>query len=153
MSLKVLFVVPEIRIDGKPLHFPFWAGILGAIVGKKGGSVGILDLNAIRMDFGVTTIPRKKIEEELTLDDWDIIGIGGLTSGYSRIKELVPIIRRACPTSIIIGGGGWSTYNPDEILQLIPDLDLICIGEGEETFSELYDEIDNGSKDFEKINE
>ena len=37
------------------------------------------------MDFGVTTIPRKKIEEELTLDDWDIIGIGGLTSGYSRI--------------------------------------------------------------------
>ena len=104
------------------------------------------------MDFGVTTIPRKKIEEELTLDDWDIIGIGGLTSGYSRIKELVPIIRRACPTSIIIGGGGWSTYNPDEILQLIPDLDLICIGEGEETFSELYDEIDNGSKDFEKIN-
>ena len=152
MSLKVLFVVPEIRIDGKPLHFPFWAGILGAIVGKKGGSVGILDLNAIRMDFGVTTIPRKKIEEELTLDDWDIIGIGGLTSGYSRIKELVPIIRRACPTSIIIGGGGWSTYNPDEILQLIPDLDLICIGEGEETFSELYDEIDNGSKDFEKIN-
>ena len=152
MSLKVLFVVPEIRIDGKPLHFPFWAGILGAIVGKKGGSVGILYLNAIRMDFGVTTIPRKKIEEELTLDDWDIIGIGGLTSGYSRIKELVPIIRRACPTSIIIGGGGWSTYNPDEILQLIPDLDLICIGEGEETFSELYDEIDNGSKDFEKIN-
>ena len=152
MSLKVLFVVPEIRIDGKPLHFPFWAGILGAIVGKKGGSVGILDLNSIRMDFGVTTIPRKKIEEELTLDDWDIIGIGGLTSGYSRIKELVPIIRRACPTSIIIGGGGWSTYNPDEILQLIPDLDLICIGEGEETFSELYDEIDNGSKDFEKIN-
>ena len=152
MSLKVLFVVPEIRIDGKPLHFPFWAGILGAIVGKKGGSVGILDLNAIRMDFGVTTIPRKKIEEELTLDDWDIIGIGGLTSGYSRIKELVPIIRRAWPTSIIIGGGGWSTYNPDEILQLIPDLDLICIGEGEETFSELYDEIDNGSKDFEKIN-
>ena len=150
--MKVLFVVPEIRIDGKPLHFPFWAGILGAIVGKKGGSVGILDLNAIRMDFGVTTIPRKKIEEELTLDDWDIIGIGGLTSGYSRIKELVPIIRRACPTSIIIGGGGWSTYNPDEILQLIPDLDLICIGEGEETFSELYDEIDNGSKDFEKIN-
>ena len=29
---------------------------------------------------------------------------------------------------------------------------MICIGEGEETFSELYDEINNGSKDFEKIN-
>jgi len=152
MSLKVLFINPEIRIDGKPLHFPFWAGILGAIVEKKGGHVGISDLNAIRMDFAVTTLPRKKIEEELSLDEWDIIGIGGLTSTYSRIKELVPIIRKICPKSIIVGGGGWSTYNPDEILQLVPDLDLICIGEGEDTFSELYDEISVGSNDFEKIN-
>ncbi len=100
--MKVLFVIPEIRIDGKPLHFPFWAGILGAIVEKKGGQVGILDLNAIRMDFDVTTLPRKKIEEEISLDDWDIIGIGGLTSTYSRIKELVPIIRKTCPNQLLL---------------------------------------------------
>ena len=152
MSLKVIFIIPEIRLDEKPHHFPFWAGILGSIVEKKGGHVGILDLNAIRMDYGTATLPRKKIEEELALDDWDIVGIGGLTSTYSRIKELVPIIRNSCPNSLIIGGGGWSTYNPDEILQLIPDLDLICIGEGEETFSELYDEVSLGSNDLEKIN-
>ena len=150
--MKILFIVPEIRIDGKPLHFPFWAGILGAIAEKKGAQVGILDLNAIRMDYGVDTIPQKKIEEEISVDDWDIIGIGGLTSTYGRIKELVPIIRKICPNSIILAGGGWSTYNPDEILQLVPDLDLICIGEGEETFSELFDQISNGSNDFEKIN-
>ena len=29
---------------------------------------------------------------------------------------------------------------------------MICIGEGEETFSELYDEIDKGTRDFEKVN-
>ena len=29
---------------------------------------------------------------------------------------------------------------------------MICIGEGEETFSELYDEINMGNRDFEKIN-
>ena len=54
--------------------------------------------------------------------------------------------------SVIIGGGGWSTYNPHEILELVPELDLLVLGEGEETFSELYDEIDKGSKDFEKVN-
>ena len=54
--------------------------------------------------------------------------------------------------SVIIGGGGWSTYNPHEILELVPELDLLVLGEGEETFSELYDEIDKGSKDFENIN-
>ena len=116
-NMKVLLIQPEVRLDDKPFDFPFWAGIFASIVEKKGGQVAILDLNAIRMDYGTATLSRKKIEEELALDDWDIVGIGGLTSTYSRIKELVPIIRNSCPNSLIIGGGGWSTYNPDEILQ------------------------------------
>ena len=149
--LKVLFVVPEIRIDGKPLHFPFWAGILGAIVQKKGGQVGILDLNAIRMDYPGEVLQESMIIDEIKSDDWDIIGIGGLTSTYRRIKELVPLIKKSSPNSVLLAGGGWSTYNPDEILKLVPQIDLICIGEGEETFSELYDEIDKGSRDLENV--
>ena len=149
--LKVLFVVPEIRIDGKPEHFPFWAGILGAIVQKKGGQVGILDLNAIRMDYPGEVLQESMIIDEIKSDDWDIIGIGGLTSTYRRIKELVPLIKKSSPNSVLLAGGGWSTYNPDEILKLVPQIDLICIGEGEETFSELYDEIDKGSRDLENV--
>jgi len=150
--LKVLFIVPEIRLDSGPNHFPFWAGILAAIVEKKGGQVGILDLNALRMKYGGRLVPDKIIEEEIRLEKWDLIGIGGLTSTYGRIKQLAPLIRKSSPDSIFIGGGGWSTYNPDEILQLVPEMDMICIGEGEETFSELYDEINQGTKDFEKVN-
>ena len=150
--MKVLFIVPEIRIDSGPNHFPFWAGILAAIVEKKGGQVGILDLNALRDNYGGHPVPNKIIEEEISLAKWDVIGIGGLTTTYARIKQLAPIVRKCSPDSIFIGGGGWSTYNPDEILQLVPELDMICIGEGEETFSELYDEIEHGGKDFQKVN-
>ena len=150
--MKVLFIVPEIRLDSGPNHFPFWAGILAALVEKKGGQVGILDLNALRMKYGGRLVPDKIIEEEIRLEKWDLIGIGGLTSTYGRIKQLAPLIRKSSPDSIFIGGGGWSTYNPDEILQLVPEMDMICIGEGEETFSELYDEINQGTKDFEKVN-
>ena len=119
---------------------------------KKGGQVAILDLNAMRDNYGGKVVPNKVIQEELSLAKWDLIGIGGLTTTYSRIKQLVPLIRRYSPDSILLGGGGWSTYNPDEILHLVPELDMICIGEGEATFSDLYDEIDKGSKDFEKVN-
>jgi len=150
--MKTLFVVPEIRIDGKPWHFPFWAGILAAIVEKKGGQVGILDLNALRMNYSGNLMPQKIIEEEIRSEDWDLIGIGGLTSTYGRIKELSSIIKKLSPNSILLSGGGFSTYNPDEILKLIPEIDMICIGEGEETFSELYDEIDHGKNNFEKVN-
>lgn len=150
--MKVLLVATEIRLDSKPLHFPFWAGILAAIVQKKGGQVAILDLNALRMNFGGGFISDKIIKQEISVEKWDLVGIGGLTSQYARIKQLVPLIRQSSPDSIILGGGGWSTYNPDEILQLVPDLDMICIGEGEATFSELYDELDKGNGDLDKIN-
>lgn len=150
--MKTLFIVPEIRLDSAPGHFPFWAAILASIVEKKGGQVGILDLNALRMKYDGKKVPTKIIEDEISSEKWDLIGIGGLTTVYGRIKEIAPIVRKAAPSAVFIGGGGWSSYNPDEILQLVPELDLICIGEGEETFSELYDAIKENSKSYENIN-
>jgi anaerobic magnesium-protoporphyrin IX monomethyl ester cyclase len=149
--MKVLLVHPEIRLDDKPFDFPFWAGIFASIVEQKGGEVAILDLNALRMNFGGKYLSSDFIKKELLLADWDLIGIGGLTTMYSRIKQLIPFIRKTCPNSTIITGGGWSTYNPDEILKLVPDIDLIAIGEGEETFSEVYDQINTGTRDFENV--
>ena len=150
--MKVLFIVPEVRLDGEPNHIPFWAGILAAIVERKGGQVAILDLNALRIKYGGKLVPSQIIAEEISSEKWDIIGIGGLTTTYSRIKPLSSLIRKYSPNSLFVAGGGWSTYNPTEILQLVPEIDMIVIGEGEETFSEIYDEISSGTKDFEKIN-
>jgi len=150
--MKVLFIVPEIRLDSTPDNMPFWAGILAAIVENKGGQVGILDLNVLRMKYDGRQVPTKVISEEISSEKWDLIGIGGLTTTYSRIKELCPLIKKCSPDSLLIAGGGWASYNPDEILQLVPELDLICIGEGEETFSEIYDEMEHETKDFEKVN-
>ena len=150
--MKVLLVVPEIRLDSKPNHFPFWASILAAIVEQKGGQVGILDLNALRDNYDNVQVPSHVIAKEISSEKWDIVGIGGLTTTYSRIKELSPLIKKYAPDSLFVAGGGWSTYNPTEILQLVPEIDIIVIGEGEETFSELYDEINRGTRDFEKVN-
>jgi radical SAM superfamily enzyme YgiQ (UPF0313 family) len=104
------------------------------------------------MNHGGRLVPSKIIAEEIASEKWDIIGIGGLTTTYSRIKSLAPLIRKHSPDSIFIAGGGWCSYNPTEILQLVPELDLICIGEGEETFSEFYDIVSAGQKDFEDVN-
>ncbi len=150
--MKTLFIVPEIRLDSAPTTIPFWAGILAAIVEKKHGDVAILDLNAIRMSYGGGLVSSKIIKDEITSEKWDIIGIGGLTTTYGRIKSLAPLIRKHSPDAIFIAGGGWCSYNPTEILQLVPELDMICIGEGEETFSEFYDEVASGRKNFENIN-
>jgi anaerobic magnesium-protoporphyrin IX monomethyl ester cyclase len=134
------------------MNVPFWAGILAAIVEQKGGQVAILDLNALRVKYDGKQVPFQVIAKEISSEKWDLVGIGGLTTTYARIKQLSPLIRKCAPDALFVGGGGWSSYNPTEILELVPELDLIVIGEGEETFGELYDEINNNSKDFEKIN-
>ena len=149
--MKVLLIVPEIRLDSAPNHFPFWAGILAAIVENKGGQVGILDLNALRANYDNIQVPSDVIAKEISSEKWDIVGIGGLTTTYSRIKQLSPLIKKYAPDSLFVGGGGWSTYNPTEILELIPELDLIAIGEGEETFADLYDQVNNNSTDFDNV--
>ena len=150
--MKVLFICPEIRLDSQPSTIPFWAGILAAIVEQKGGQVAILDLNALRMNHGEKFVPSRIIADEISSESWDIVGIGGLTTTYGRIKSLAPLIRKCAPNSLFVGGGGWSTYNPTEILQLVPELDLLCIGEAEETFSELYDQVASGKRNFDDIN-
>jgi radical SAM superfamily enzyme YgiQ (UPF0313 family) len=149
--MKVLLVCPEIRLDSKPFDFPFWAGIFASIIEKKGGQVAILDLNALRMKHGGNLVPTEIIKKEISMAKWDLIGFGGLTTTYARMKKLIPFIKKYCPDSTIIAGGGWVTYNPVDILQLVPQIDLIAIGEGEETFTEVYDEIANGNRDFNKI--
>jgi radical SAM superfamily enzyme YgiQ (UPF0313 family) len=149
--MKVLFVVPEIRLDGEPYSIPLWAGVLASIASKKGAQVGILDLNALRMNYGGKLVPKEKIAEEVSSEDWDLIGIGGLTTTYSRMKEIIPILRKCSTDSLIIAGGGWITYNPNEIMELIPEIDLACIGEGEITFEEVYEQIQSRTNDFENV--
>ena len=93
--MKVLFIVPEIRLDSNPIHAPFCAGILAAIVEQKGGQVGILDLNALRVKYGESQVPSQIIIDEISSEKWDMIVIGGLTrltnSGLSMV-DWRPII-------------------------------------------------------------
>lgn len=149
--MKVLFIHPEIRLDDKPYDYPFAFGIFASVLEKKGAQVAILDLNALRMNYGGENVPSDLIKQEIASEKWDMIGIGGLTTTYARIKQLIPIMKKSSPEALIISGGGWCTYNPDEIFHFLPEIDVIGIGEGEETVAEIYDEVENGSRDFENI--
>ena len=95
--MKVLLIVPEIRLDNVPYFWPFWAGIFAAIVEQNGGQVAILDLNAIRMNHGGDNVPLDQIKKDISSQKWDLIGISGLTTMYRRIKELIPIIKKISP--------------------------------------------------------
>jgi radical SAM superfamily enzyme YgiQ (UPF0313 family) len=140
--MKVLLINPPVRQREEPSDIPIGLGNIAAITKNEGHHIAFLDLNANR-------VPLQVAANEIMIDDYDIIGIGGLSSQYKEIKTILPICRQIHPDALIVAGGGFVTYMPDKMLQLRPEIDIIVIGEGEETWKDILKEGPNG--DFAKV--
>lgn len=74
---------------------------------------------------------------------WDVIGIGGLITQYKYIKELISVCREKHPDAIIVGGGGFMTSMPHEMMRWLPDLDIGVIGEAYNTWRDVLEHVDD----------
>ena len=140
--MKVLLINPPVRQRQEPSDIPIGLGNIAAITRDEGHHIAFLDLNANR-------VPLQVAADEIAIDDYDIIGIGGLSSQYKEIKTILPVCRQIHPDALIVAGGGFVTYMPDKMLQLRPEIDVIVIGEGEETWKDILKEGLHG--DFAKV--
>ena len=109
---------------------------LAALTDQMGFKVAVLDNNAFRL-------PIDAVRETVKEDQWDIIGIGGLTSQYKHIQKLVPMCRDERPSAVIVGGGGWITAQPRDMMRWLPELDIGCIGEAYLTWPEVLEHVDD----------
>lgn len=138
--MKVLLIQPPVRVDHDPVDIPAGLGILASIAINKGHEVALLDLNSTR------PIPSwNYAAKQMAVEKWDLIGIGGLSSMYRDLKKLLYISRKINPNALIVCGGGFITYMPNKIMKFNPEIDIACIGEGEETWSEILDAVDIGN--------
>ena len=138
----MLLINPPVRQRQEPSDIPIGLGNIAAITRDEGHHIAFLDLNANR-------VPLQVAADEIAIDDYDIIGIGGLSSQYKEIKTILPVCRQIHPDALIVAGGGFVTYMPDKMLQLRPEIDVIVIGEGEETWKDILKEGPHG--DFAKV--
>ena len=140
--MKVLLINPPVRQRQTPQDIPVGLAMIASVTKQEGHQVAFLDLNANR-------VPLQVAAEEIMLDDYDVIGIGGLSSQYKDIKQILPICRQIHPDALIVAGGGFVTYMPDKMLRLRPEIDIIAIGEAEETWADLLKEAQRG--DYTKV--
>ena len=140
--MKVLFIHPPVRLRSGPEDIPFGLAMLASIAEQENHQVAFLDLNANR-------VPLQIVAEELSIDNYDVIAIGGLSSQFKDICRVIPLCRKIHPNAQILAGGGFATYMPDKILKILPEIDIVGIGEGEETFREILQVGPHG--DYSKI--
>jgi radical SAM superfamily enzyme YgiQ (UPF0313 family) len=142
---KVLFINPLVREEDVPRHVPYGIALLAAIASNDGHQVQVYDHNAWRQGEDV-------LRQVLQADDWDVVALGGITTAYGSIKQIVAIARELHPTAVIVLGGGVLTSLPREMMSWMPAIDVGVIGEAFLTFPEILDMVDAGKRDWSKIN-
>lgn len=141
---KVLFINPVVREQDVPRHVPYGIALLAAIAMDKGHQVQVYDANAWRLGDEV-------LVEVLKADEWQVIALGGITTAYGSIKHIVKIAREVCPKAVIMLGGGVLTSLPAEVMTWLPEVDVGCVGEGFLTFPEMLAMVDEGRRDWLKV--
>ena len=141
---KVLFINPTVREEEEPKHIPMGIAQLASIAIREGHQVQIYDQNAWRQDDDV-------VKQVLESDNWDMIGIGGITTAYASIKKIIKLSRRICPKTVIALGGGVLTSIPNEVMKWLPEVDIGFVGESYNTIIDVLDALDSKSYDLKNI--
>src|SRR5437667_290176 len=138
---KVLFINPVIREEDDPRHVPYGIALLASIIMREGHLVQVYDANAWRAGDDV-------LAQVLTADRWDVVALGGITTAYRSIKQIVRRAKDIAPQALVVAGGGFLTSMPHDIMRFLPQIDVGVVGEAFVSFPELLRRLDAGNRDW-----
>ena len=118
---RVLLVNTSITANG-PRNYPYGLGILGAVLAQNGIAADCIDLKHVSLP---------QLEQALGGASYDFVGVSGMIATFVPQREVIEVARRALPGAVIGSGGGLATAIEDSLLELLPDLDVAFLGEGE----------------------
>lgn len=137
-KLKVLLIVPPIKPHDPPYNIPLGTAYIAAVVDSLGHDVAVFDNNAYRL-------PHEEVINQVRGEAWDIIGIGSLVTTYVWQKKMFNLLRKEFPDALLIAGGGLTTSLKRDLMGWIPEIDILCVGEGERTMSQILANFDGRS--------
>ena len=141
MSNRILFIRPPSKNISSVL--PLGLMYLGSALKKKDHKVKILDLRLKKN-------PYSRLNETIEKFKPDVVGIGLLTIESKSAHRIAKDVKRTDPNLSVIFGGPHCEAEPELILK-DNNVDILVIGEGENTVCELMDAFKyNGS--FDKVN-
>jgi len=111
---------------------------LGAYLEAKGFEVEVLDATTLAR-------PWTDLTARLKQGNYDVVGVTCQAATFHNdAVHAVRLVRRILPAALVVGGGGHFTLNVETMFDLLPELDYVILGEGEETFSGLLDWLAKG---------
>lgn len=149
-GLKVLLINAPIREWSYPNIMPIGQGYVASVAVMDGHDVAALDLNAERkapMKVGTEAIARwveERVVATLQREKPDAIGLGGIVTQYSRLKQIAKICKSVYPDVPVVLGGGIASSLPSFMVARM-GIEVAVQEEGEVTFSELLHRLEVGA--------
>ncbi len=140
--MKFLLINPFCPITEGPTP-PLGISFLAAALEKAGIDVKILD-------FTVFPYSREKMESRLEEFQPDIVGVTSVTMTFNSAIQVVEDVKMFNPNILTVMGGPHVSFCAEETLKEYESLDLIVMGEGEETIVEIAKEY-AGSKNWKEV--
>jgi len=128
-SYDIVLLFPPIREWDNPRNFPTGTGLIAAQLRHHGFRVKVIDVNGLRLS-------EEEVLEQLAQLDPAVIGVGGIITTYGWIQRITRRIRTIRPQTPIVLGGSVGTSITETALRNL-DIDVIVMGEGENTILEL----------------
>jgi len=102
-----------------------------------GGALEEASYNVKIVDDDLEQLGYSKICKILSKEEPSLVGITATTSTIKNALEYAKLVKKILPDSLTVIGGPHPTFMPIETLKSCPDLDVVVIGEGEKTMTEL----------------
>jgi radical SAM superfamily enzyme YgiQ (UPF0313 family) len=123
------------KIDGDFSTIPYGLLMLAAQAKRKGHEVFIYNLSCYPWD---------ELRKIICYIKADIFGFTCLTINHFCVGLISAYIRELYPNVHIVVGGPHASSLPEEMLKNYPAIDTIVIGEGEQTFMEIIQNLEMG---------
>lgn len=114
---------------------PLGLAYLAAVLEEEGYSVRIIDSSVLGLTFS-------QVKREIEKDQPDVVGVTGTTPTIHEALATVRIAKEVSHNAVTVVGGPHAPFLPVETLKDCPQLDIVCIGEGEQTLLELVQTIE-----------
>lgn len=133
---KILLVnAPYRHLYGKSAggisyYFPLGLGYLASYLEKYGHQVEL-------MVESPSTQVTEELSQKLRGGNYDLVGISSMTSAFGSAVDLAGLIKRSRPELPVVMGGPHVSGVGPRVLREQPNIDYLCLGEGEITMLEL----------------
>ena len=134
--MRYLLINPYYPISETPSP-PLGLAFLAAALEEAGIEVKILDL---------VVFPYSKEMLQSVLDDFSphMVGITAVTMTFDHAMGVIKDVKSIDPHILTVMGGPHATFCAEETLEAFPELDMVVLGEGEETIVEVAREAEKG---------